>query len=566
MNKKSLKTLIVLTPATGATAGILVFAILLVATYITGNLDNRTEANAPRQEPSRNDACEIDINRDHPAIDGYENFGQFQSNCPAVYRESSYSQRYRLSISHPASISILMSTEGLNAFNVNTYLILAGPVRYENDDTATNQWSSQIQAAMTPGDYTIEATTAGPGTVGFYQLTIQLSWHPTPTPPPTPTPTPTATPTITPTPTPTATPTITPTPTPTATPTPTPTTTPTPTPTATPTPTPTPTPVPFMPGKAELHTQDWQNRIYVHQTARLLLKVENPRGNPPVRAIVTVSMSDGLTIDQVGGDGWQDPENCRTGCTAEVRLRPDKVQDGENFILVKASQITEATEIITETEWWGEGNPVPQHTQESKTFSIERGNIEEGMHIQANRTKLMVGEETIITVHIQNAIDRPLMNAVIQINIPSGVDKASIDGAQSCTAVCRIQTAIAPGEEKYFTVRITPNETGEMQIDNSSYWIYEGEERRNYPTDEADKQVKLTVAERPAGERIPAVEQTVPLTPAAIPVQPTQNEAKTEQNGGGTLESIKEIIYALAVLGIVAIIAIIAGIVYKTRE
>lgn len=306
-----------------------------------------------------------------------------------------------------------------------------------------------------------------------------------------------------------------------------------------------------------MHTEDWQGKIYVHQTARILLKVENLRNNPPVTAEVTVSLGDGLTIEQAGGDGWNDPSNCRTGCTAVVRLNPDQAQDGENFILVKASEETESTQINIATEWRGDGNPEPQHTEDAKIFSIERSKIENTqMHIQANKTKLTVGEETIITVHIQNAINRPDMNAVAQINIPSGVDKAYIDGAGSCTSVCRIVETIGPGEEKHFTVRITPNETGEMRIENASYWIYEGEERRHNPSQDED--IVITVTERVPEEVIPVSEYMTP-TPAAAAqpqIEPEQPQDWTDE-GGGTLGQISGILQNLAILVGVVVVAFI---------
>ena len=246
---------------------------------------------------------------------------------------------YAFILEEDATITVTLTSE------TDTYLYLllgagrAGEVEAENDDLdlRARNFNSRLEAALSAGTYTIEATTYDGGADGNFTLEVgfdpegAVSVPPTPTPTAEPTPTPTPEPTPLPataTPVPTTTPTAEPTPTHTPEPTPppapatpAPTTTPTPEPTPTPTPEPTPPPATATPVSTATSTPE--------PTPTL---TPEPEPTPtPQRKTITATDVDGyyseyrveIFVSSIGTNLTMSRTNTYTSDRNYVKLRPD---------------------------------------------------------------------------------------------------------------------------------------------------------------------------------------------------------------------------------------------------
>ena len=173
----------------------------------------------PTPQPGSDD-CIADIGTPNGTITRNDSWS---SDCASANRPNRYARFYSFSLDQQADVQIDLTSA------TDTYLFLLQgsgtdeTIIEHDDDGGPTGYDSRIARALSPGSYTIEATTYGFRRTGNFTLTLQVdggSTQPTytPTPTSTPTPTPTPTPSQTPTPQPANTPAPTPTPTLTATP------------------------------------------------------------------------------------------------------------------------------------------------------------------------------------------------------------------------------------------------------------------------------------------------------------------------------------------------------------
>lgn len=98
--------------------------------------------------------------------------GDLADNCVSGNREGSYARFYTLNIDTQAQVTVTLESV------VDPYLFLFqggdkdGPIVAENDDHEESRVVSQVVADLSPGTYTIEVTTYGPGESGSFTLTV----------------------------------------------------------------------------------------------------------------------------------------------------------------------------------------------------------------------------------------------------------------------------------------------------------------------------------------------------------------------------------------------------------
>ena len=101
--------------------------------------------------------------------------GQFSSSCPSSLHNGKFARYYTFTLTSQSPLTI-----SLNSEDADTYLYLlrgagmAGTVAHENDDLELGNTNSQIAETLSPGTYTIEATTYGEGETGSFTLTIVI--------------------------------------------------------------------------------------------------------------------------------------------------------------------------------------------------------------------------------------------------------------------------------------------------------------------------------------------------------------------------------------------------------
>ena len=97
-----------------------------------------------------------------------------------------YARFYTFTLDNRSKVQIDLTS------GTDTYLYLmqghgkSGKTLHDNDDIASGNLNSQIEATLAPGDYTIEATTYDAKAAGAFNLAIQVTELATPTPTPTP--------------------------------------------------------------------------------------------------------------------------------------------------------------------------------------------------------------------------------------------------------------------------------------------------------------------------------------------------------------------------------------------
>ncbi len=102
--------------------------------------------------------------------------GAWAAGCESEVAERGYARYYSFTLAAESEVTVTLKSTG--ATTADTYLYLrrgeerSGTPLYENDDHQGSTAMSQIQAALQPGGYTIEATTYTPGQTGGFTLTI----------------------------------------------------------------------------------------------------------------------------------------------------------------------------------------------------------------------------------------------------------------------------------------------------------------------------------------------------------------------------------------------------------
>ena len=170
-----------------------------------------TPALTPTPQPGSDD-CLASIGTPNGTV---SRDGAWSSGCASANRSNRYARFYSFSLDQQADVQIDLTSA------TDTYLFLLqgsgtdGTIIERDDDGGPTGYDSRITQALSPGSYTIEATTYGSRRTGNFTLTLQVdggSTQPTNTPTPTSIPTPTPRPTPAPTAASTPTPALTPTP------------------------------------------------------------------------------------------------------------------------------------------------------------------------------------------------------------------------------------------------------------------------------------------------------------------------------------------------------------------
>ena len=152
-----------------------------------------TPALTPTPQPGSDD-CLASIGTPNGTV---SRDGAWSSGCASANRSNRYARFYSFSLDQQADVQIDLTSA------TDTYLFLLqgsgtdGTIIERDDDGGPTGYDSRIARALSPGSYTIEATTYGSRRTGNFTLTLQVdggSTQPTNTPTPTSTPTPTPTP------------------------------------------------------------------------------------------------------------------------------------------------------------------------------------------------------------------------------------------------------------------------------------------------------------------------------------------------------------------------------------
>ena len=111
--------------------------------------------------------------------------GQFSSSCPSSLHNGKFARYYTFTLTSQSPLTI-----SLNSEDADTYLYLlrgagmSGTVAHENDDVESGNTNSQIAETLSPGTYTIEATTYGEGETGTFTLSVVIGGQTAPVPGP----------------------------------------------------------------------------------------------------------------------------------------------------------------------------------------------------------------------------------------------------------------------------------------------------------------------------------------------------------------------------------------------
>jgi hypothetical protein len=98
--------------------------------------------------------------------------GSWTSDCESINRPGAYAKYFTFSLSSAAEVQIDLES------SVDTYLYLlsgsgmGGSVITSDDDGGSSGFNSRIITILSPGTYTIEATTWGEGQTGSFTLTL----------------------------------------------------------------------------------------------------------------------------------------------------------------------------------------------------------------------------------------------------------------------------------------------------------------------------------------------------------------------------------------------------------
>ena len=98
--------------------------------------------------------------------------GTWGSGCTSTDREGRYARYYSFTLNESSDVTINLES------STDTYLYLrageaeSGDFLHENDDVESGNYNSRIEATLSAGTYTIEATTFGAGETGSFTLTV----------------------------------------------------------------------------------------------------------------------------------------------------------------------------------------------------------------------------------------------------------------------------------------------------------------------------------------------------------------------------------------------------------
>ncbi len=128
------------------------------------------ETAGPGPGPDPGDPCAEALSGDGAVT------GAWAAGCESEVAERGYARYYSFTLAAESEVTVTLKSTG--ATTADTYLYLrrgeerSGTPLYENDDHQGSTAMSQIQAALQPGGYTIEATTYTPGQTGGFTLTV----------------------------------------------------------------------------------------------------------------------------------------------------------------------------------------------------------------------------------------------------------------------------------------------------------------------------------------------------------------------------------------------------------